>query len=379
MRIAVNARLLIHNKLDGIGWYTYEVVRRMVVAHPEVEFLLFFDRPWHPDFELGPNVKPIRLRPQARHPLLFKWWFDVSVKRALAKYKCDLFFSPDGYMSLTTNVPQVAVFHDLNFEHLPEFLPDHITQFYTRSFPRYAAQAEHIITVSEFTREDVIKTYDVNPQKVTAVLNGFNTSYSPISETQAKQVRSAITSGQPYFVFPGSIHPRKNIAGVLKAFELFKTTKSGPHHLVFAGGKMWWTDEMESLWKNHPYRDEIHFAGRLDQADMVRTIGSATAMVYPSHFEGFGLPILEGFAAHIPVITSNVSALPEVAGEAAMLVDPLDPASISSAMIEIVKDPAVANQLIQAGKERLKQFNWDTTATQVWDVIHNKLSKNANQ
>ncbi|MFN3342698.1 MAG: hypothetical protein ACK40M_08385, partial [Flavobacteriales bacterium] len=122
MRIAVNTRFLLPGKMEGFGWYSYETLRRIVVAHPEHEFIFLFDRPFDRRFVFASNVIPIVIGPQARHPFLFWIWLEVSVKRALKKYKADVFVSPDGYLSLGTAVPSVAVIHDLNFEHYPKDL-----------------------------------------------------------------------------------------------------------------------------------------------------------------------------------------------------------------------------------------------------------------
>ncbi len=123
MRIAVNTRFLLSHKMEGFGWFTYEVVKRLVQNHPEHEFIFFFDRKYDSKYIFGDNVTPVILSPQARHPILFKIWFNYSVTKALKKYKADIFFSPDGYLSLKTEIKQISVIHDLNFEHYPQDLP----------------------------------------------------------------------------------------------------------------------------------------------------------------------------------------------------------------------------------------------------------------
>ena len=132
MKIAINCRLLLKNKLEGIGWYSFEIVSRIVKNHPEHDFYFLFDRPFHPDFVFAKNVKPIVLSPQARHPFLWYLWFEFSVSKFLKKNNIDLFFSPDGYLSLNTNVKTLLTIHDLNFEHFPEQLP-----FLTRKYYQY--------------------------------------------------------------------------------------------------------------------------------------------------------------------------------------------------------------------------------------------------
>ena len=145
MRIAVNTRFLLNKKMEGFGWYTFEIVKRLVEQHPEHEFYFFFDRPYDERFIFGKNVIPIVLNPPARHPLLFILWFEFSVYRALKKNKIDLFFSPDGYLSLRSKVPQIGVIHDINFEHYPKDLPFSARIYLCYFFPRFVKKAKKII------------------------------------------------------------------------------------------------------------------------------------------------------------------------------------------------------------------------------------------
>ena len=142
IHIAVNTRLLLPGKLDGIGWFTYHTLQKITADHPEVSFTFLFDRPWSQEFIFGKNVHPAALFPQARHPFLYYWWFQYSVPSALRKLNADLFLSPDGYLSLRTDVPQLAVIHDLNFEHYPGDLPALTSRYYRHFFPKFARKAD---------------------------------------------------------------------------------------------------------------------------------------------------------------------------------------------------------------------------------------------
>ncbi len=210
MNIAVNTRLLIHGRLEGIGWFTFENLKRVTTSHPEHQFFFIFDRPYHPEFIFGPNVHPIVIGPQARHPLLYYVWFEYSVKRVLKKIKADLFLSPDGYLSLSSKIPAIAVFHDLNFEHYPEDLPWAERWYYKHFFPKYARKATRIATVSEFSKSDIVKQYHVDANKISVVFNGANEQYAPLSEDQKTLALQKLTGGKPYFFFVGALHPRKN-------------------------------------------------------------------------------------------------------------------------------------------------------------------------
>ena len=155
MRIAINTRFLISSKMEGFGWYTLEIVKRIVENNPEHEFLLFFDRKYDKKFIFAENVKPIILSPQARHPFLFYIWFEFSIRNALKKYNADIFLSPDGYLSLGSTVKQISVIHDINFEHNPKDLPWLMQKYLRFFFPKFARKAEHILTVSEYSKKDI--------------------------------------------------------------------------------------------------------------------------------------------------------------------------------------------------------------------------------
>jgi glycosyltransferase involved in cell wall biosynthesis len=169
MRIAVNTRLLLPDKLEGIGWFTHETMRRIVAAHPEHHFLFLFDRPFDKRFVYGPNVEPVVIWPPTRHPLLYRLWFDHLLPRKLKQLKADAYIGPDGFLSLHSTVPSLVVIHDLNFEHHPEDLPRAYRNYYRSYFPRFARHATRIATVSEFSRRDIAQRYEVPPQHIDVV------------------------------------------------------------------------------------------------------------------------------------------------------------------------------------------------------------------
>ncbi|HRS54135.1 MAG TPA: glycosyltransferase, partial [Bacteroidales bacterium] len=224
MKIAVNTRLLIKNKLDGIGCFTFETFTRITAQHPEHEFIYLFDRPYDKSFITSSNIIPVVLKPQARHPFLFVIWFEYAVKQALKKYKADLFISPDGYTSLSTKTKTLLVIHDLNFEHYPEYLPWLVRHYYKYFFPRFARKADHIATVSEFSKADIIKQYNISSDKIDVIYNGANDGFKPLEHTLITKVREKYTNGRPYFLFVGALHPRKNIVNLLKSYDFFSVS-----------------------------------------------------------------------------------------------------------------------------------------------------------
>ncbi len=342
---------------------------------PEHRFFFFFDRPYDQDFIYGPNVQGMVLFPQARHPLLYQAWFEWTVPKKLKEINADLFFSPEGYLSLRSDVPSINVIHDINFLHHPELL-DHAHRWhFNRYFPKYAEKAKRVITVSEFSRQDILNNYGIDPDKISVVYNGVSDAFVPLDEIRKARVRSEISKGFPYYVFVGSLHPRKNISRLLRAFDLFKSSSGLPHHLVIIGKRAFLNEEMDRTHQSMKYKDAVIFTGRMDEQAMIEAVASAEAMTFVPLFEGFGMPIVEAFSCGVPVITSNVSSLPEIAGESSVLVDPLSERSIADALELIAKDEKRRDALGLAGIERAKAFDWNHTSKQIANIIRKELGQ----
>ena len=373
MKIAVNTRLLIKDKMDGIGWFTYETLKRITRQHPEHEFVFIFDRKYHSDFIFSDNVTAKIIQPPARHPFLWYLYFEWSIPYILKKIKPDLFLSPDGWLSLRTNVSQMAVIHDINFEHYPEFLPALVRKYYLHYFPLFAKKAKRIATVSEFTKQDIVDKYGISPDKIDVVYNGANENYKPVNESEKQQVKKRYTAGNDYFLFIGTIHRRKNLINLIKAFDKFKESTSNNTKLLIVGAVMWNAKELDEVLAQINHRDDIIFAGRANEEELAGIIASAMALVYPSFFEGFGIPIVEAMYCDVPVITSNVTSMPEVAGEAALFVEPHSVDSIHNSLMIMQNNEQLRNKLIEKAREQRKLFSWQKSADRLWDSISKEL------
>ena len=338
MRIAVNTRLLIKDKLDGIGRFTCESFRRITLQHPEHDFFFIFDRPYDESFVFSTNVKPVVVGPPARHVLLYLFWFEISLPFIFRKIKPDLFISPDGFLSLSTRVPSIDVIHDLNFEYYPKDLPGQVSCYYRHFFPRFARKAKRIATVSNYSKKDISRQYNIDPEKIDVVYNGANLIFSPIGDKKKEEVRKRYTGGIPYFIFIGALHPRKNLTSLFRAFDVFRSESKADCKLMIVGPRMWWTSSIRKAYESMVHKDDVIFTGRIALEDLHHVLASAVALTYVSYFEGFGIPVAEAFACHTPVIASNLTSLPEVAGDAALLVDPFSIEQIAEAMARIFTD-----------------------------------------
>jgi len=369
MNIAVNTRLLLKGKLEGIGWFTFESLKRITTQHPEHHFYFLFDRDFPEEFIFSDNITPITQFPPARHPFLYYAWFEQALPALLKRLNPDLFLSPDGFLSLRYPGKSMHVIHDLNFEHYPSDLPLLTRKFYRYYFPRYAQKAVRIATVSEFSRQDIVQQYGVPADKIDVVYDGANEVYTPLTSEEKQAAREFYSDGKPYFVFTGALHPRKNLANLFRAFDLFKKNNPSDVQLLVVGAKKWWTREIDSAYQNMQFSNDVLFTGRLQTDHLRLVLGAATGLTYVSYFEGFGIPIVEAFRCGTPVITSNVTSMPEVAGDAAILVDPFDPESIALAMYKLYQYETMRSELILRGHQRQDLFTWQRTADRLWESI----------
>ncbi|RLD85771.1 MAG: glycosyltransferase family 1 protein [Bacteroidetes bacterium] len=378
MKIAVNTRLLIKNKLDGIGWFTYENLKRITQSHQEHQFYFLFDRPFSDEFIFSKNIEPIIVSPSTRHPVLWYYWFEKRIPCVLNKIKPDIFLSPDGYLSLTTNVKSIPVIHDINFAHFPEDLPYSTRLYYNYFFPKYAKKAERIVTVSEYSKQDISSTYNIDKQNIDVVYNGSNPIYKPISDLEKINIKKEYTDGSEYFIFIGSIHPRKNVSRMLLAFDKFRKLGQKPYKIIIIGSLFFKNREMRNTLNSLEYKKDILFFGHQSPENIKDLLGAARALILASKFEGFGIPVLEAMNCDVPSIISESTSLPEVGGNAALYIDPFSIDSISNAMLKVADDTKWRNQLIENGKIQRKNFSWDKTANKLWESIL-KATKLQNQ
>ena len=373
MVIAVNTRLLLKGKLEGIGWFTLETLKRMTINHPEHQFIFIFDRPFDPDYIFAENVTPVVIGPPTRHPVLWYMWFQFQVPRILKRYNADLFLSPDGYLSLRTKVPQLGVIHDINFVHRPDDLPWLKAKYYNYFFPKFAHIAKRIATVSFYSKEDITRSFKVDYDKIDVVYDGINQIFKPISEKGKIAVRKKYTDGSDFFLFVGALHPRKNVSGLLKAFDAFKSVTENSIKLVIVGGEMHKTGDIFETFENMRYKNNVVFTGRVTTPELHDIFGAALALTFVPFFEGFGIPIVEAMSAGVPVICSNTTSIPEVGGNAVLYADPIKIDQITEAMLQLVNDEELRKSLIEKGFKQKEKFSWDETARLLWMSIERAL------
>lgn len=374
MHLAVNTRFLLPGgHLEGIGRFSYETLRRLVAQHPEATFHFLFDRAYDPRYVFGPNVVPHVLPPPARHPLLFVAWFEGAVALWLARHRPAAFLSLDGFTTLATRVPRVTVLHDLAFEHFPLDVGLPERKYYHFFVPRFARASARLVAVSEATKADLVRTYGVAPEKITVAYNAPAELFQPQPAAEQAATRRRFSQGQPYFLFVGALQPRKNLGNLLRAFDAFKAA-GGPAvtaaQLLIVGRKAWRAGPILDAYRQMRHAAAVHFTGRVADAELANLYAAALATVYVPYFEGFGIPIVEAQASGCPVLTANVSSMPEVAGPGgALLVDPHDAASIAAGLARLWYEAELRQQLVTQGHANLRRFSWARSAEVLWEAV----------
>lgn len=352
-----------------MGWFSYQTLKLITQKHKDVNFVFLFDRPFDDEFIFSDNITALVVGPQARHPFLYYSWLEHSVKSVLNKLKPDLFLSPDGFLSLGANCRQLPVIHDINFLHHPKDVKWLTSKYYNYYFPKFAKKAIRIATVSEYSKQDIAGSYNVPETKIDVVYNGINPFFKRIDDVQKSIAKKKFANGCDYFVFVGSLNPRKNIPTLIKAFAKFKKEKQSKVKLVLAGANAWGMQDIYKLIKDSEIEGEVIFTNRLSNDDLAAVLGSALALCFIPYYEGFGIPLVEAMQAEVPIITGNVTCLPEIAGDAAVLVDPLDVTAVKNAMIQLWQDEDLRNDLIAKGLIQKQKFSWEKSADLLWESI----------
>lgn len=352
----------------GIGRYTRELVRAVVDRGDDLKFRLFSARP---PAEL-PVPDPVPRAPHVRYcsaPLSDRWlyrlWYRLRLPLSIQWFtgRLDLFHSPDFVLPpVRGDVPTLLTVHDLSFVHYPQTFTPALVHYLNRVVPWSVSRATHILADSQATRDDLQAIWDVPPAKITVLYSGVGRHFRPATDGPAlAAVRRRYKLGNaPYLLSVSTLQPRKNYNMLIRAFR--PVAARHPHRLVIAGGKGWLYEDVLAEVQRQGLEGRVHFAGFVGDADLPTLYSGADLFVFPSLYEGFGLPLLEAMACGVPVLTSTASSLPEVAGEAAVQLSPHDQEAWSAAMIRLLADEQRRAHLAAAGFARVEHFTWERAA-----------------
>ena len=266
--------------------------------------------------------------------------------------------------------------YDLTFIKYPSYI-DAVVAKYTEKVKRCLEWSDFILTISESSKQDIIKYLKVDPDKifVTPLASRYNPNYS-LADQKIEQLKKQVKYdwSQPYLLFVSTIEPRKNINSIISAFNYLKNKSKIPHNLILIGQKGWRYEAIFSAIENSPWKQQIYHLNYLSDELVALFYLNADVFVYPSHYEGFGLPVLEAMTLGVPVVTSNTSSLPEVVGDAALLIEPLDTMQLAAAILKVISDFELRQDLINKGQERAKLFSWEKTAKLTLEAYRKILS-----
>lgn len=349
----------------GSGIYIRNLVNTLREMCPAHEYLLFAfgrNRAIHRSCIVGGRLENV-LRDIIWTPVL------LPIKAQQAGV--DILHLPAHRAPLICPVPMVVTFHDLTLLRYPEAF-NAWTRYYSRiTFPMIVRRATRIIAVSESTKRDLVNLLAVPADKVTVVYEGPQAGLHPIEDPSViEQTLQEYRLRRPFILHVGTLEPRKNIPRLLRAYHYLRVTRSLPHTLVLVGRLGWRYREIFDTITELRLSDEIRWLGYTPVDALARLYSAANVLVYPSLYEGFGLPVLEAMVCGCPVVTSNVSSLPEVVGDAGITIDPTDGNALAEALYHVVSDSGLAAEMRRRGLERAKLFTWEQTATKTLEVYY---------
>jgi len=348
----------------GIGRYVRELVAALARQPAEFDYRLFVAgaKALPPPPASNFAWKPTRLSPS----WLARIWQRANVPLPVEFFtgKVDLYHATD-FVLPPTHARSLLTVHDLSFVRVPEAASPRLRAYLDRVVPRSVQRADHILADSQATKDDLIALYNTPPEKITVLLSGVDARFHPTDDPAV--CSNYNIPARPYIFSVGTVQPRKNYARLIHALALLRG-RGYDLDLVIAGGKGWLEDPIYAAIREVGMDDFVHFIGFADDADLPALYSAALITAVPSLYEGFGIPVLESMACGTPVVTSNVSSLPEVAGDAALTVNPTDLDAIVETLCRLIDDESLRADLIAKGIARAHSFTWDRAAEQLQQI-----------
>jgi glycosyltransferase involved in cell wall biosynthesis len=367
VRIALDATAL-PGKPGGAGYYIINLVRSLLDIETSHEFVVLTHLSDRHLFNLSPEKEKFLtdVPDLSRGGRLV--WEQFALPKLLKQLQIDLLHSPHYTMPLWTTIPVVVTYHDMTFFLYPSYHTLVKRFFFPFMIRQSARRSSALIAVSESTRQDAIRLLGISPKNITSTLLGYDSSFVPIEDQiYLEQVRQKYQLPGRFIFNVGTIEPRKNQLALINAFDILADTDSNIA-LVLVGGAGWYYNQLSQQIIKSPNRDRIYLIGYVDRVDMPALYNLAEVFVYPSIYEGFGLPLVEALACGRPIITSNISALPEIVSDAGLLVSPNDCEQLSQAIRKLLEDKNLATEIGQKALVRAKEFSWRKTAEQTLEI-----------
>lgn len=369
MLIGIDASRALRPRRTGTENYSLEIIRSLLKCGTDVRFRLYGNEwPAVDPFPATGNYDARRL--PSRY-----LWTHLRLATEVTRHPPDVLFVPAHVLPIVARCPAVVTVHDLGYLYYPRAHPL-LARLYLSLGTRFSAlKAREVIAVSQATKRDLVRHYGLRPEKITVVYEGCSAVFSPdLDQRKCQEVARRHGLRQPYFLAIGSVHPRKNLVRLVRAFALARQKEKLPHMLAIVGhpghrsGEVWRAVSQAGL------DDAVRLTGYAPADDLPYLLRGAEAFVFPSLYEGFGLPALEAMATGVPVVAANASSLPEVVGDAGLLFDPLQVEDIANAITAVLTDGALRDTLRQRGLARARQFSWEEAAAETLRVLRRTAS-----
>ncbi len=372
MLIGIDASRAFDEQPTGTEYYAQSLVRTLVETRGDFRIRLYTRtlpspaglEPFQP---LPPGVELVVMP----FPRL---WTHIRLAWEIERRPPDVLFVPSHVLPLFCPVPSVVTVHDLGYEYFPETHPSFDRWYLRWTTRRHVHHATALLADSDATRNDLNHFYQADPQRVHTVYPGRDETLAPVRDLdQIQAAKSRYGINGPYLLYLGTLQPRKNLVRLIAAFE--RLAGSAGCQLVLAGKKGRHFPALLDQVKTARLEDKVLFPGYVAQADKAALLSGALSLVFPSLYEGFGFPVLEAMSCGTPVLTSTLSSLPEIAGDAAILVDPFDVDEIARGMQRLITEDPLRQALVRRGFMQVKRFSWQAAGQQVWRVLEQVARK----
>lgn len=371
MRIGIDGRAAKWYRGTGIGTYTYQLIKCLNNIDSINNYLLFMPESFKNDIYLKKNFK-LDNAPQSDK---INFWEQINIPNIIKNNKIDLYHVPQNGVGLpiNKNCRFIITLHDVIPYRMPETVSNRYLKIFSEYIPKIVPLCDGIITVSNFSKKDIVKSFNFPENKIYVTHLASEDIYKPMDKRISRYVaRKYYSITEDYILYVGGFSPRKNILGLIDSFSKLITSYKKPLFLVIAGKK----GESYNIYKERTEKlnisDKVLFPGFISIEHLPYIYNAANLFVYPSFYEGFGLPPIEAMACGIPVITSNTTSLPEVVGKGALLINPLNKTNLCEAMLEVLSDNNLKNKLISSGIKRSSELSWKKTIKNTIN-IYNKI------